>query len=142
MVCVEWMELHSTIYDEKVWLYTSCSVAGDTALVLPLQRVPSSSSTVQESLSRRLLLVKSCLSMALSFLSCVSTFFNTAPPPQDLLAGVLDTALLPSTGDGSPGCHLVVPLSGNQLHAPTLGPFLGSAWSPSHVSLSYRHPCH
>ena len=39
---------------------------------------------------------------------CVDSF-DTAPPPHDLLAGVLDTALLPSTGDGSPGLHLVAP---------------------------------
>ncbi|SPC65044.1 uncharacterized protein UHOD_11012 [Ustilago sp. UG-2017b] len=33
---------------------------------------------------------------------CVN-YFDTAPPPHDLLAGVLDTALLPSTSDSSPG---------------------------------------
>ena len=39
---------------------------------------------------------------------CVN-YFGAAAPPHDLLAGVLDTALLPSTGDGSPGLHLVAP---------------------------------
>ncbi|SPC63743.1 uncharacterized protein UHOD_11316 [Ustilago sp. UG-2017b] len=39
---------------------------------------------------------------------CVN-YFDTAPPPHDLFAGVLDTALLPLTSDSSPGLHLVAP---------------------------------
>ena len=39
---------------------------------------------------------------------CVVSF-DTAPPPRDLLAGVLATILLPSTGNGPPGLHLVAP---------------------------------
>ncbi|SPC64588.1 uncharacterized protein UHOD_11952 [Ustilago sp. UG-2017b] len=53
-------------------------------------RVPSSSSTVQGA----------PLAPLLSSLSYVSSF-DTAPPPQDLLAGLLYTAPPPSTGDGS-----------------------------------------
>ncbi|SOV08740.1 uncharacterized protein UDID_17717 [Ustilago sp. UG-2017a] len=41
-------------------------------------------------------------------LSCVD-FFDTAPPPQDLLAGLLYTAPPPSTGDGSFGSYLSSP---------------------------------
>ncbi|SOV08479.1 uncharacterized protein UDID_17406 [Ustilago sp. UG-2017a] len=36
-------------------------------------------------------------------------FFDTAPPPQDLLAGLLCTAPPPSTGDGSFGSYLSSP---------------------------------
>ncbi|SOV02225.1 uncharacterized protein UDID_19145 [Ustilago sp. UG-2017a] len=99
---VEWRKIHLTTYDEKVWLYKLCSVASDTAPALPLQRVPSSSSTIQESLSRRLLLVESCLSMALSFLSCVSTFFDT-------VSGV--ARLRPGSG----GSTSAIPVSSNRL---------------------------
>ncbi|SPC67664.1 uncharacterized protein UHOD_11789 [Ustilago sp. UG-2017b] len=41
-------------------------------------------------------------------LSCVASF-DTAPPPQDLLAGLLYTAPPPSTGDGSSGSYLPSP---------------------------------
>ena len=34
---------------------------------------------------------------------------DTAPPPQDLLAGILYTALPPSTGDGSLDSYLESP---------------------------------
>ncbi|SOV06818.1 uncharacterized protein UDID_17928 [Ustilago sp. UG-2017a] len=51
-------------------------------------RVPSSSSTVQGGPS----------STTPVLLSCVDSF-DTAPPPQDLLAGLLCTAPPPSTGD-------------------------------------------
>ncbi|SPC64435.1 uncharacterized protein UHOD_11920 [Ustilago sp. UG-2017b] len=41
-------------------------------------------------------------------LSCVASF-DTAPPPQDLLAGLLYTAPPPSTGNGSSGSYLPSP---------------------------------
>ncbi|SPC65802.1 uncharacterized protein UHOD_11637 [Ustilago sp. UG-2017b] len=41
-------------------------------------------------------------------LSCVASF-DTAPPPQDLLAGLLYTAPPPSTGDGSFDSYLSSP---------------------------------
>jgi hypothetical protein len=63
----------------------------------------------------------------LSFLGCADSI-DTAPPPSVLLASFSYIALLPSTGDGPLSC---VPLSGNQLHAPELGPPLGGAWSRS-----------
>ena len=44
--------------------------------------------------------------------------FDTAPPPRDLLAGLLYTAPPPSTGDGSFDSYLFEPLNGNRLHAP------------------------
>ncbi|SPC68023.1 uncharacterized protein UHOD_12211 [Ustilago sp. UG-2017b] len=78
---------------------TSLCVASDTAPALSLQRAPSSSSTVQGV----------PLVPLLSSLSYVSSF-DTAPPPQDLLAGLLYTAPPPSTGDAkslaSPRPHL------------------------------------
>ena len=108
-------------------IYIFCSVASDTAPAL----FPESTFFVEPCLSITSVLLELCVNL-----------LDTALPPHDLFTGVPDTALLPSTGDGSPGCRLVAPLSGNQLHAPGLGPFLGSAWSPSHVSSSYEHPCH
>ena len=49
----------------------------------------------------------SCLA-PLCLSSCVDSF-DTAPPPQDLLAGLLYTAPPPSTGDGSVGSYLSSP---------------------------------
>ncbi|SPC61214.1 uncharacterized protein UHOD_11257 [Ustilago sp. UG-2017b] len=68
-----------------------------TLLLLSLQRVPSSSSTVQGV----------PLAPLLSSSSYVSSF-DTAPPPQDLLAGLLYTAPPPSTAKSlaSPRPHL------------------------------------
>ena len=135
------MRIHSTSDDERAWLYTSsqrrhrrCSCS------LSLQRVPSSSSTVQRPSSTTPVLL-SCVdssdtapppcypacSAPLCLLSCVD-FFDTGPPPSVLLAGYSYTPLLPPTGDGPLSC---VPLSGPQLHAPELGPPLGGAWSRS-----------
>ncbi|SPC64592.1 uncharacterized protein UHOD_11953 [Ustilago sp. UG-2017b] len=71
-------------------LRTSLYASPATLLLLSLQRVPSSSSTVQGV----------PLAPLLPSLSYVSSF-DTAPPPQDLLAGLLYTAPPPSTGDGS-----------------------------------------
>ncbi|SOV03498.1 uncharacterized protein UDID_18687 [Ustilago sp. UG-2017a] len=93
-------------------------------LLLSLQRVPSASSTSQESSTRPLLLI---VLSRLSFLSRADSI-ATAPPPSVLLAGFSYTALLPSTGDGPLSC---APLSGPQLHAPELGPPLDGAWSRS-----------
>ncbi|SOV07304.1 uncharacterized protein UDID_18863 [Ustilago sp. UG-2017a] len=56
-----------------IYLFTASPA---TLLLLSLQRVPSSSSTVQGGLS----------STTPVLLSCVDSF-DTAPPPQDLLAG-------------------------------------------------------
>ncbi|SOV06499.1 uncharacterized protein UDID_17487 [Ustilago sp. UG-2017a] len=60
---------------------------------------------------------------------CVD-FFNTAPPPHDLLASVLTQLffLQPAT---VLQVFILWPLSGNQLHAPELGPLLGDTWSRS-----------
>ncbi|SOV09641.1 uncharacterized protein UDID_19033 [Ustilago sp. UG-2017a] len=94
------------------------SVASDTAPALSLQRVPSSSSTVQGGPSSTTPVLLSCVDSfdtapppclaPLCLLSSVD-FFDTAPPPQDLLAGLLYTAPPPSTGDGSFGSYLSSP---------------------------------
>ncbi|SPC66387.1 uncharacterized protein UHOD_12022 [Ustilago sp. UG-2017b] len=63
---------------------------------------------------------------------CVD-FFDTAPPPHDLLASVL-TQLFFLRLATVLQVFILWPLSGNQLHAPELGPLLGYAWScSSHV---------
>ena len=85
------------------------AVSPATLLWLSLQRVPSLPSTVQGSLTRRLLLIEPCLLIAPVCPELDVDFFDTAPPPHDLFAGVLDTAYLPSTGDGSPGLYPVTP---------------------------------
>ncbi|SOV08663.1 uncharacterized protein UDID_17683 [Ustilago sp. UG-2017a] len=60
---------------------------------------------------------------------CVD-FFDTAPPPHDLLASALTQLffLRPAT---VLQVFILWPLSGNQLHAPELGPLLGDTWSHS-----------
>ncbi|SOV02887.1 uncharacterized protein UDID_18062 [Ustilago sp. UG-2017a] len=86
------------------------SVASDTAPALSLQRVPSSSSTVQGGPSSTTPVLLSsvdsfdtapppCYPACLAPLCLLSgvDFFDTAPPPQDLLAGLLYTAPPPST---------------------------------------------
>ncbi|SOV03091.1 uncharacterized protein UDID_18332 [Ustilago sp. UG-2017a] len=99
-------------------LPSDISVASDTAPALSLQRVPSSSSTVQGGPSSTTPVLLSCVDSfdtapppclaPLCLLSGVD-FFDTAPPPQDLLAGLLYTAPPPSTGDGSFGSYLSSP---------------------------------
>ncbi|KAJ1578233.1 hypothetical protein NDA11_000410 [Ustilago hordei] len=108
-------------------------------LLLSLQRVPSSSSTVQGA-------SPACLA-PLCLLSCVDSFdtapppyypaclaplcllsgvnsFDTAPPPQDLLAGSLYTAPSPLTSDGVMGLDAqeaggsLVHMEGAQCHGP------------------------
>ncbi|KAJ1038464.1 hypothetical protein NDA10_004399 [Ustilago hordei] len=54
-------------------------------------------------------------------------FFDTAPPPQDLLAGLLYTAPPPSTGDGSVGSYLSSPLSGSLLLPILVGSIIPSS---------------
>ncbi|SOV03221.1 uncharacterized protein UDID_18358 [Ustilago sp. UG-2017a] len=105
-------------------------------LLLSLQRVPSASSASQESSTRPLLLI---VLSRLSFLSHADSI-DTAPPPSVLLAGFSYTALLPSTGDGPLSC---VPLSGNQLHAPELGPLLAALGpAPPTEACASAHPPH
>ncbi|SOV04279.1 uncharacterized protein UDID_17051 [Ustilago sp. UG-2017a] len=86
------------------------SIASDTAPALSLQRVPSSSSTVQGGPSSTTPVLLSCVDSfdtapppcypaclaPLCLLSGVDSF-DTAPPPQDLLAGLLYTAPPPLT---------------------------------------------
>ena len=71
-----------------------CSVANDTALAL----FPEST-----------FFVDPCMSIALVPLELCVDLLDTALPPHDLFTGVPDTALLPSTGDDSPGLHLATP---------------------------------
>ncbi|SOV02826.1 uncharacterized protein UDID_18039 [Ustilago sp. UG-2017a] len=102
-----------------IYLFTASPA---TLLLLSLQRVPSSSSTVQGGPSSTTPVLLSCVDSfdtapppcypaclaPLCLLSCVDSF-DTAPPPQDLLAGLLYTAPPPSTGDGSSGSYLSSP---------------------------------
>ncbi|SOV04980.1 uncharacterized protein UDID_17816 [Ustilago sp. UG-2017a] len=60
---------------------------------------------------------------------CVN-FFDTAPPPHGLLAGAL-TQLFFLRPAMVLQVFILWPLSGNQLHAPELGPLLGDTWSCS-----------
>ena len=59
----------------------------------------------------------------LSFLSCANSI-DTASPLYVFLASFSYTALLLLTSDSPPLFLSGVPLSGNQLHAPELGPLL------------------
>ena len=102
------MGIHSASDDEKVWLYTfaqcrqrhcSCSLSREYLLHRVLHRGPLA--PLLSSLSYPACLAPLCL------LSCVDSF-DTAPPPQDLLAGLLYTAP-PSTGDGSFDSYLSSP---------------------------------
>ncbi|SOV03017.1 uncharacterized protein UDID_18312 [Ustilago sp. UG-2017a] len=130
----QWTTAFGSIYIRTanlLWAPSDVSVASDTAPALSLQRVPSSSSTVQGGPSSTTPVLLSCVDSSdtapppcypaclapLCLLSGVD-FFDTAPPPQNLLAGLLYTAPPPSTGDGSFGSYLSSPLSGNHLHAP------------------------
>ncbi|SOV02006.1 uncharacterized protein UDID_18932 [Ustilago sp. UG-2017a] len=80
---------------------------------------------------------------------CVD-FFDTAPPPHDLLAGVL-TQLFFLRLATVLQVFILWSWSGNQLHALELGPLLGDAWSRSlHVKFCHtiilatdlRRVCH
>ena len=131
MYGIEWMEIHSSTYDEKVWLYTSLqchlwhcsgSLSREYPLCQVLYRSPCNIASVLPEL-------------------CVN-LFDTALPPHDLYAGVINTALLPPNWQLFSWLLPCEPLSGNQLHASELGPCLGRAWSSLHVSSLYDHPCH
>ncbi|SOV03412.1 uncharacterized protein UDID_18657 [Ustilago sp. UG-2017a] len=112
----KWTTAFGSIYIRTanlLWAPSDVSVASDTAPALSLQRVPSSSSTVQGGPSSTTPVLLSCVDYfdtapppyypaclaPLCLLSCVNSF-DTAPPPQDLLAGLLYTAPPPSTGIG------------------------------------------
>ncbi|SPC62744.1 uncharacterized protein UHOD_11804 [Ustilago sp. UG-2017b] len=60
---------------------------------------------------------------------------DTAPPPQDLLAGLLYTAPPPSTGDGSFDSCLSSPWVVTVCMLLELGPHCGGAWTSLHMDL-------
>ncbi|SOV02143.1 uncharacterized protein UDID_18988 [Ustilago sp. UG-2017a] len=124
-----------------IYLFTASPA---TLLLLSLQRVPSSSSTVQGGPSSTTPVLLSCVDSfdtappprlaPLCLLSSVD-FFDTAPPPQDLLAGLLYTAPPPSTGvHGLHGDCTTAMLSTGALLLPARSSFACEA----HSSFAYE----